>query len=551
MVTSTVSLEYPAPLPRKISCAVFLVTFLIAIAFAAYTKHAWEDYYITYRVSKNLATGHGLVFTPGQRVHAFTSPLGVLIPAGLSALAGPSSDAMVLWIFRIISAVALAAAAVLLLQVARRLSLSWLPMAFLMGMFALDAKIIDFTINGMETGLLLFFLALTLHALLAPGPLPVLQLGISWAGLMWTRPDSFIYIGGLALAAFIFFPQKGHSGTRTTLVWSLVTGGLIAAVLYLPWIAWAWNYYGSPIPNTVIAKGLNKPYLTADLLPSLLLYPFLSLLYKGSMAAAFLPPYAVGGWPDWLTLWSRALAWPSAVAWVVPGLARPIRAVSLALMIGFFYLDEISPFPYPWYLPTCTVLSIFVLAGILQNVSAWFENVYREKTGFFTSKVVFSSVVALSLAMTLALTCLAAYQLRVQQKLIEEGTRKQVGLWLAENARSQSDTVFLEPLGYIAFYSQLKMLDFPGLSSPEVIAARKKLGSDRAAGLIAELRPDWLVLRAAEAQRIGAGSPELLTKTYQPVKTFDVSEAVRSYRWLPGRDYLEVDQSYTIFERMN
>jgi len=64
------------------------VVFTLALLFAAYTRHAWEDYYITYRCSKNLATGHGLVYTVGERVHAFTSPLNVLIPAALSVMTG-------------------------------------------------------------------------------------------------------------------------------------------------------------------------------------------------------------------------------------------------------------------------------------------------------------------------------------------------------------------------------------------------------------------------------------------------------------------------------
>lgn len=50
-------------------CAVAAVA-LIAAGFALYTHHIWEDYYITYRAGKNLALGHGLVFTPGQRVHS-------------------------------------------------------------------------------------------------------------------------------------------------------------------------------------------------------------------------------------------------------------------------------------------------------------------------------------------------------------------------------------------------------------------------------------------------------------------------------------------------
>ena len=45
--------------------------FAVALAYGCYTQHAWEDFYITYRASKNLATGHGLTYTIGERVLVF------------------------------------------------------------------------------------------------------------------------------------------------------------------------------------------------------------------------------------------------------------------------------------------------------------------------------------------------------------------------------------------------------------------------------------------------------------------------------------------------
>ncbi|MEN9402814.1 MAG: hypothetical protein RL091_1517, partial [Verrucomicrobiota bacterium] len=62
--------------PYRSRALIFLLVAGIAAAFALYTHHVWEDYYITYRSSKNLATGHGLVFNYGDRLHTFTSPLG-------------------------------------------------------------------------------------------------------------------------------------------------------------------------------------------------------------------------------------------------------------------------------------------------------------------------------------------------------------------------------------------------------------------------------------------------------------------------------------------
>ena len=52
--------------------------------------------------------------------------------------------------------------------------------------------------------------------------------------------------------------------------------------------------------------------------------------------------------------------------------------------------------------------------------------------------------------------------MRLQQAIIEDGSRRAVGLWLRQNA-GPGDTVFLESLGYIGYFSNLKTYDFPGL----------------------------------------------------------------------------------------
>jgi hypothetical protein len=227
---------------RSARWLVYAAVFAIALSFAAYTNHAWEDYYITYRVSKNLATGHGLVYTVGERVHAFTSPINVLVPAVLSIITGNTSDGLVLWLFRIVSAAVLAAAAVLLFEIARKNSLTLIPAAIMVGLFGLDAKIVDFSINGQETAFMMFFLALTLHALTVPSRWTILKLGLAWTGLMWTRPDGFIYFGAVALGFVLFNAGQPIAQSRLRLLKVFLCAGAITTVLYSPWVLWAWHY---------------------------------------------------------------------------------------------------------------------------------------------------------------------------------------------------------------------------------------------------------------------------------------------------------------------
>ncbi len=529
---------------RLAEVLVFLGVFCAAMAFALYTDHAWEDYYITFRASKNLATGHGLVFTEGQKLHTFTSPLGVLLPAALSAATGNTSDELVLWLFRILSGLALAYAAVLLLQIARRNLLNVISTIALIGMFAVDAKTLDFTINGQETGLQMLFLVLTLRALMVPARSSVMLLGIAWAGLMWTRPDGFVYIGTLALGFLVFRPTRDSVAYRRNQLKLYLKAGVLAAFLYSPWRLGTWYYYGTPVPHTVIAKGLGRHIDIWNLLRALLLYPFGTLFFPRSFDPVFLPSYALmGGWPQWAALYGRIVTWICSFYWCIPRGMPKARALSLALMLAIFYVDQISPFPFPWYLPSCTLLAIVVIAQIIDQIS---KVLIRHQTRARALVYLFAGT---CLAFNLTLMLGSAYQLRIQQREIESGTRREIGLWLKQNAASKSDAVFLEPLGYIGYFSQLKMLDFPGMSSPEVVAARGKLGSDNAAGIIRELRPDWLVLRPYEIQSISQTDRGVLARLYSQARTFDISDRVGADSWLPGRSYLEHDQIFTVYRR--
>jgi hypothetical protein len=537
---------------RRARWLIFAGVFALALAFAAFTQHAWEDYYITYRVSKNLATGHGLVYTVGERVHAFTSPLNVLLPAALSILTGNNSDELVLWLFRVVSSALLAGAAVLLYESARNNSLSRLATAVLIGMFAFDAKIVDFSINGQEIAFMMFFLALALHALTVRSDWTVLKLGLAGTGLMWTRPDGFIYLGALGIGFLLFNAGRPNGQSRLGLLKVFLWAGALTTVLYLPWLLWAWHYFGSPIPHTIIAKGLARhlaPVSPHSWFLAVLSSPIEML--RTSAGSTFLPAYALvfGGWHWSVAIYGKALACLCVFYWCLP-FARPqARAVSFAFMLGHFYLSYAASFPFPWYVPNCTILGIFVFAHIVQHgLDLAFSLKERDEANFrpLLACAHIGAVSVLSAALLLFLC--TAWQLRVQQREIEDGTRKQIGLWLRQHAASPADTVFLEPLGYIGFYSQLKMLDTPGLCAPQVVAAEKKLQTTSLAKVIAEVQPDWLVLRPVEADPVRKAMPRLLTETYSTVKVFDASERVAAYHWLPGRGYLLFDQKFIVLK---
>ena len=105
-MTAQTCTKMEAPPRWFASWVVFGMAMIIALGFAVATDRVWEDFYITYKSSKNLVEGRGLVFHEGEKVHTFTSPLGVLLPAVCHLLTFGHSDKAALWLFRLFSSAA-------------------------------------------------------------------------------------------------------------------------------------------------------------------------------------------------------------------------------------------------------------------------------------------------------------------------------------------------------------------------------------------------------------------------------------------------------------
>lgn len=230
---------------KKQYILVFISIVSIALLYAGYTDHRWEDWYITYRASKNLATGHGLTFTVGEHVYSYTSVIGTLVPSFLNLITGNTSDELVIWLFRVVNVIFLGFTGILLLRIAESKGFSLVAKILLIVLFATNILIIDFSINGMETAFMMFFITSLLSVLLIPEVPSTLKLGFIFTGLVYTRPDAFIYAGTLLLGFFIFQPVINDAiKNRFDFVKFFLKPICIAIVAYLPWLIWAWSYYG-------------------------------------------------------------------------------------------------------------------------------------------------------------------------------------------------------------------------------------------------------------------------------------------------------------------
>ena len=156
-----------------------------------------------------------------------------------------------------------------------------------------------------------------------------------------------------------------------------------------------------------------------------------------------------------------------------------------ALFLGGFYLEYIPG--SPWYFPGWQILACIAWAYLLDALAV------AAGSSRFKPQLLLAGIRTTGLLLVmLQIILLAAvtWQMRQQQSLIEDHHRREIGRWL-RNKAAPTDRVYLEPLGYVGYYSGLKMLDNPGLASPEVVAIRQRGGTSHAQIIRRSSRSGW------------------------------------------------------------
>jgi hypothetical protein len=230
--------------------------------------------------------------------------------------------------------------------------------------------------------------------------------------------------------------------------------------------------------------------------------------------------------------------------WLLPTRDRLGRTSSLVFALHVVYFS-VMRFCYPWYYPAAAVFGLVALVSLAGRA---FAGIRSSSNGGHLCRAANAGVAALLVILIADRACLAgltAYQLRLQQREIEFGVRMQIGKWLREHMRT-GERVYLEPLGYIGYFSGAEMVDFPGLVSPQVVTLRKEqhLAFEE---VVPVLKPEWVVVRPWRHKRLHR--LEAFRTAYTLACTFDATERIGAVRFLPGRTYLELDASFAVFRR--
>ena len=201
---------------------------------------AWvcDDAYITFRTIDHWQLGYGPVWNVDERVQTYTHPLWMVLLAGLSWLTGE------LYFTSIALGLALSAAALVAVLRLPGADRTW-PVVAVLGA---SKAWTEFATSGLENSLSYAIIAAS-FLLLSPARVPPwrLRLGAACLGLApLVRPDLVVVV--LPAAALLVWSSGGDRR-----VWAAGLGpGLL-------WATFATVYYGTPLPNTALAKLGHAP----------------------------------------------------------------------------------------------------------------------------------------------------------------------------------------------------------------------------------------------------------------------------------------------------
>lgn len=473
-------------IPREV-WAIAALAVLVRACIAVATGFTNEDFMITLRCVENLAAGHGLVYNIGERVLGTTTPLYALA-LGLGAKLGLSP----VGVGKSLNILADGALCLVVFQWVR--SLGWeraaMPAAFFVAVNPLHAR---WAVSGMETSLVTLvgmtaWLAYTHRRYVACYAVLGLLFLLRWDSLMLT---------GVLTAAVVWRERR--------LPWREL---LLFALIAAPWVVYATWFYGSPIPVTAASKMAVYAWQHPGPLPQA--HKLLTLLFGN-------PAYLLSTVCAGIGLWSVLRGGRGEARNAAFTHPHPHTFLPPLIWLGVYWVAWLlsKVLLFEWYV--VPPLPVWEALAALGAVSVWER---------LPNRLTRNAQRALGAALVTALGALGlwrTYYLCDANQRVEELVRKPLGLWLQGQSRT-GDTVMLEPIGYIGYYSQRRVLDVIGLVSPQVIPYWKPGAEAPLLDLAHAFQPEWVVLRPAELERIQGASRRVGTpweQDYELLRTWD------------------------------
>ena len=415
-----------------------------------------EDAYITWRCAVNLAdSGHYSYNVPGRDC-ATTTHAYAFVAATMRLVFGGGFIPAVLAVntLCLVGGTYLISAAVF--EDRRRRVLLWAALALM-------PVALEISYCGMETGMLVLAVGVALGALRRGRP----HVGhcAAVALLPWVRPDAIAF-GVILVAAMCWEARR--------IEWRAIIS-LLAGVATLA----SFNYllFGSILNQSIIAKEVAYAHpRTAAAVAGRLWRVFFGRSIFLPHGTKYLRPAgaAFGVLGIGLCLWALARNIKNR-RWLGPLACL----LAMAFLIPVAY--SVGGVLFPWYLWPCQLL---VWAVVLALFVEWSAAAGRQ-----LRRLCLAGAAAV-LGILLAGQWVMAWSRGTYEQLHRGG----VGRYIRAHS-PDTDTIFLEPAGYIPFYAQRYTYDEIGLGTPEVTAYRRRHGQGWWIRFVQDKRPDLLVQR--------------------------------------------------------
>lgn len=464
------------------------------------THHIQEDAFITWRVAQNLMDYGVIGFNGDTKISSSTTHLYVFVSWLFNVVFGKENFIYPILIFNsILFTIGSLFLSKMLLRESRIQALFIL-------LFGLLPPAIKISILGMEYGLL-FFLEMGLlyygfyknknWALLVFPPL-----------IMFTRIDTVIFLGILFLLRF-FLGKKAD--------WYYILGGVFGLVLVL---SFNQLYFHEWVNNTIIAKktAYRSDYAWGEKITMFMgnfgHYFGMLKLPKGvtfiTVSVLLLELGAL------ISLWKKV--------------SEKTRFILITIFVfawvkQLIFLSQRSYFDWYYWVPQLLLFSPILVLVL---------------TEFLQGKKI--RLVMLIVVVLFPMLCFQAVH-SIATGNGEWNYRRSIGLFLDEYEKDKNQWIFLEPAGYVPYYSRLKTIDEVGLVDKGVLDEIRNDADNYWINIVKHRKPKYILAYQDLETSEHAG---YYLDHYEVVKEFHIKDYLNSdclllekiYHLKPsGRDY--------------
>jgi hypothetical protein len=448
-----------------------------------------DDALITLRYAENMAHGEGLVYNYGEKVLATTTPLyaifiAIFIKIGFKAIPASICFNIMLSLISIYILFKLTKPSLLI------------PLIFIV------PNILKWSMWGMEVSLVIFILSVIIYFVQEK---KYILISIGCFLLVLTRIDNILFVMNLFVLTTAFSGKLGLNKRK------ICISGLYFALLSMAYVLLLYSYYNTLVPNSILAKMawfekpdysysevigfISKKHLIVFLVLGctiifkvirdwpkesfLILLSFAQCLIQLLYFAVFLVP-------------SHIFEWYQSSFWFF---------FSMFFITSSFYIFELAKKSIKnnlfEKLAAYVILPVLLLFNTQYFIITGIKGMFHEKTESFQKMHYMAS------------------QFLRQLSDVDVGNKNK--------------TVLADNIGFIGYYSQMRVLDGVGLVSPEILKIKE--AKKHFSILIMKFVPDYVVLCQNELLE---SKKAMLELGYKKIYDYDQMdpELKKQYSWL-------------------